>query len=176
MPVLVPVHEDVDVYVTLMFGIIRGGGGGKVEAASFGSGGAGGGTEAVDSVATVVGGDGGGTAVVDGGGGATVVALSIGAGTSGGGGGEVVWPASLGAGGVVMGGREVGTWIWPSESCWATWAILVGRRLVVRAKVKTRRGLGVRIADILLMKFCKDGVYRRLVGAGNEPPRGDVCR
>ncbi len=101
----VPVHEDVDVYVALIFAV-TGGGEGKVSAASFG-GGAGGETGAVVSAANVVGGGGGGTAAVDDGGSASVVALSIGAGR----GGELVGTATLGAGGVVRGAREVGTWI-----------------------------------------------------------------
>ena len=97
-------HEDVEVYVTLMFAV-TGGGEGKVSAASFGVGGEGG-AEAVVSTANVgCGGRGGGTAVVEDGGGAIVVALSIGAGWGGRGGGELVGMATLGA------GAEVGTWI-----------------------------------------------------------------
>ena len=100
----VPVHEDVEVYVTLIFAV-TGGGEGKVSAASFGDGGA----EMVVSTANVGGGS-GGTAVVDDGGSATVVALSSGAGR-GEGGGVLVGTVTLGAGAVVMGAREVGIWI-----------------------------------------------------------------
>lgn len=149
LPVLVLVHEDVEVYVMFMFAVvIGGGGGGKFEAASFGGRG-GEGTEVVVSGDNVVRGR-GGTGAVDDGGGARVVALSIGAG-KGGGGGEVVRLATSGPGAVGMGAREVGTWIWPSESCWTIWAVVVGSRLVVRAKVKMRRGVGVCIADFLLL-------------------------
>lgn len=173
--VLVLVHDDVEVYVMLIFAVDRGGGGGRVEAASFGGGGEGGGIEVIVSAAnTVGGGEGGGgrVAVDDDGGGASVVALSIGAGKDGGEGesGEVVGPATSGPGAVGMGDREVGTWIWPSESCWAICAVAVGSRLVVRAKAKMVRGVGVRIANFLLLwKFeLWEGVRTWIIGAGGR--------
>ena len=121
---------------------VTGGGEGKVSAASFGGGG-GGEAGAVVSIAKV---GGGGTAAVEDGGSAIVVALSIGAGR----GGELVGTATLGTGAVVRGARAVGTWSCPSETCWTIWAVMVGSRVVVRAKVKMRRGIGLRIADFSL--------------------------